>query len=114
MSMYENVGMTSLDYMEEILRLRKALADVADECSKAYDKIAQLENPWISVEDRMPEKDGSYLIAMYHRLMVGGIYKTYTARFVASFNAEYKEWTVMGEVCTTVTHWMNLPDFPEE
>ena len=100
MSMYENVGMTSLDYMEEILRLRKALADVADECSKAYDKIAQLENPWVSVEDRMP--DVNQLVLVYADL------DNKTAYCTTDYIGQNGTWT--GSFY--VTHWCYLPKAP--
>lgn len=69
MSMYENVGLTSLDYIEEILHLRKALADVSDECSKAYDKIANFEQQrWVSVKDRLPELSKEVLFCHKERI----------------------------------------------
>lgn len=73
-----------------------------------------LESNWISVKDRLPDEDGEYLISMYHRFMIGGIYKKYTGRFVAKYYAEYKEWRIMNDVCTSVTHWMPLPEPPKE
>jgi hypothetical protein len=69
---------------------------------------------WISVKDRLPDEDGEYLISMYHRFMIGGIYKKYTGRFVAKYYAEYKEWRIMNDVCTSVTHWMPMPKPPKE
>ena len=73
-----------------------------------------LESNWISVKDRLPDEDGEYLISMYHRFMIGGIYNKYTGRFVAKYYAEYKEWRIMNDVCTSVTHWMPLPEPPKE
>lgn len=69
---------------------------------------------WISVNEKLPDEDGEYLISMYHRFMIGGIYKKYTGRFVAKYYAEYKEWRIMNDVCTSVTHWMPLPELPKE
>ena len=116
MSMYEKVGMTSLDYIEEIQRLQADVARLAAENEKLLNKIAEIQfelddvvSDWISVKDRLPDEDGEYLISMYHRFMIGGIYKKYTGRFVAKYYAEYKEWRIMNDVCTSVTHWMPLP-----
>jgi hypothetical protein len=72
------------------------------------------KSEWVSVKDRLPDDDSEYLISMYHRFMIGGIYKKYTGRFVAKYYAEYKEWRIMNDVCTSVTHWMPLPTPPKE
>lgn len=102
MSMYENVGLTSLDYIEEILHLRKALAAVSDECSKAYDKIANFEQQrWVSVKDRLPEKHGWYLTAHKKK------YPTDSGIKICFFCHGY--FTTDKEV----THWRPLPEYPE-
>lgn len=105
MSMYENVGLTSLDYIEEILHLRKALADVSDECSKAYDKIANFEQQrWVSVKDRLPEKSGNYLTCNKNDDYV-----------VWRFDKENEEFGCADyEYEVEVTHWMSLPEPPKE
>lgn len=105
MSMYENVGLTSLDYIEEILHLRKALADISDECSKAYDKIANFEQQrWVSVKDRLPDKDGKYLV--FGKVALSDIHEEpiRLARFT-----ERKEWLTS----LSVKYWMPLPTLPE-
>ena len=106
MSMYENVGLTSLDYIEEILHLRKALAAVSDECSKAYDKIANFEQQrWVSVKDRLPDKDGKYLV--YGKVALSDIHgePIQLVRFT-----ERKEWLTS----LLVKYWMSLPEPPKE
>ena len=98
--MYENVGLTSLDYIEEILHLRKALADVSDECSKAYDKIANFEQQrWVSVKDRLPDKDGFYLA--YYTFKDGG------------HACDLFYFDVGSPISNAITHWMPLPQKPE-
>ena len=82
--------------------------------NKRISSIKPKESGWVSVDDKLPDEDGEYLISMYHRFMIGGIYKKYTGRFVAKYYAEYKEWRIMNDVCTSVTHWMLLPHLPKE
>lgn len=99
MSMYENVGLTSLDYIEEILHLRKALADVSDECSKAYDKIANFEQQrWVSVKDRLPDKIGKVLVIDNGKVDIN------------SWAGKYEGWYYANK---NITHWMPLPTLPE-
>jgi len=109
MSMYENVGLTSLDYIEEILHLRKALAAVSDECSKAYDKIANFEQQrWVSVKDRLPEIGKSVLI--YYPKWDGDEIQ------VAKLEDDGMMFDICGEFnigTGVVTHWMPLPQKPE-
>ena len=105
MSMYENVGLTSLDYIEEILHLRKALADVSDECSKAYDKIANFEQQrWVSVKDRLPEKHGWYLVSRKKT------YPTDSGMQVCFFC----HGRFMVDKKIKITHWRPLPEYPIE
>lgn len=107
--MYENVGLTSLDYIEEILHLRKALADVSDECSKAYDKIANFEQQrWVPVKDRLPEIGKSVLI--YYPKWDGDEIQ------VAKLEDDGMMFDICGEFnigTGVVTHWMPLPQKPE-
>ena len=106
MSMYENIGMTSLDYIEEILHLRKALADVSDECSKAYDKIANLEQQrWVSVKDRLPDKDYLYIVCRTfagHQIVFAALWEN--KKFISVVNHNPLEY---------ITHWMLLPEPPD-
>lgn len=64
---------------------------------------------WISVEDRLPEawknEDG---------VLVN--YMIYTPEFgadIGNYHAKDKRWLCMAIPCT-VTHWMPLPEVPEE
>lgn len=99
MSMYENVGLTSLDYIEEILHLRKALAAVSDECSKAYDKIANFEQQrWVSVKDRLPDKIGKVLVIDNGKVDIN------------SWAGKYEGWYYANK---NITHWMPLPEPPK-
>lgn len=110
MSMYENVGLTSLDYIEEILHLRKALADVSDECSKAYDKIANFEQQrWVSVKDRLPEK-GTYDRYLVHVENTTNFNRLLDNVIIALWCDD--DWLYDGWEDNRVTHWMPLPESP--
>ena len=60
--------------------------------------ISQLENPWISVEDRLPDEFGDYLV--------------YGEGFIES---DYWNSTIDGFAFRDdATHWMPLPTPPKE
>ena len=70
------------------------------------EKVSQ----WISVEDRLPEawknEEDNTLIN----------YMIYSPDFgvdIGSYHAQAKRWVCMGLPCS-VTHWMPLPEAPEE
>jgi hypothetical protein len=58
---------------------------------------------WISVNDRLPEKSGDYLVT------------DSMAKMVAYFSYEHKEWDFFGLDFwkdADITHWMPLPPPP--
>ena len=58
-------------------------------------------NPWISVEERLPEKVNKFLSdEVLVRYLRGG--KEYT--FVTHYDYEYQTWNI-----PNVTHWMPIP-----
>lgn len=56
---------------------------------------------WINVKDRLPEKEGLYLC--YHRAWITDVIEFY--------NGEFRE---IGLGDDKPTHWMPLPELPEE
>ena len=82
-------GMTSLDYLIEIQRLENEL--------KKYE--------WISVKDRLPDKDGKYLVC--GKVALSDIHgePIRLVRFT-----ERKEWLTS----LLVKYWMPLPNPPEK
>ena len=64
-----------------------------------------LSNGWISVKDRLPEKNGRYLVCEYG--------EAYSAEYEK--NRPDSEWTDDYEgYFMKVSHWMPLPEPPEE
>lgn len=84
-----------MDYglREKILRLARAFRDALDN--------APTVSGWISVKDRLPEKDGKYLVVDEGDVDVG---------FYVSGGWMWDG----GEDMLCVTHWMELPEAPEE
>ena len=60
------------------------------------------KSPWISVEERLPEKVNKFLSdEVLVRYLRGG--KEYT--FVTHYDYEYQTWNI-----PNVTHWMPIPE----
>lgn len=64
---------------------------------------------WISVDERLPEKDGMYLIFSPYTDKEGGI--VYCNRFVTKGNPIFPPNSF--ESISRVTHWMPLPEAPK-
>ena len=65
---------------------------------------------WISVEDRLPEvwkNEENDVLVNYM------IYAPEFGAYIGNYHAEAKRWLCMAIPCT-VTHWMPLPEAPEE
>lgn len=109
MSMYENIGMTSLDYINEIQRLQADVAKLTVENEKLLNKIAKIQfelddvvSEWISVNDRLPEE--------YENVLTYGARPFYDVVYINRLiDKKNGEWLYDG-----VTHWMPLPPLPEE
>ena len=65
---------------------------------------------WVSVDDRLPECEGSYIVYTER----GSIYAShfYTEKRFASGYIREAKWSQRGTV--KVTHWMPLPDTQKE
>ena len=77
---------------------------------------------WISVQDRLPEKTGSYLV-FYHEWSGGAFLPTYddcTIRVMRFLNSQKWCYPVCvdkrceADTNREVTHWMPLPEPPKE
>ena len=109
MSMYENIGMTSLDYINEIQRLQADVAKLTVENEKLLNKIAKIQfelddvvSEWISVNDRLPKE--------HENVLTYGARPSYDVVYVNRLiDKENGEWLYDG-----VTHWMPLPKPPKE
>lgn len=81
--------------------------DVALDAAEA---ISQLEARWISVNDRLPERGITRCIIAIK--LGNGLKGTLCARY----NADLKSWSgwYNDRITSEVTHWMPLPQPPEE
>ena len=91
-------------------------ADRIDELEKGYRK----QSEWISVEDRLPEKQGRFLVYAQLPTHAGVLLVNYTPKYKFgektlmgravwfSYDSEWGDYEIKG-----VTHWMPLPDAPK-
>lgn len=88
--------------------LREA-ADLIERLTAENAELREKVPQWISVEDRLPE-------AWINEDDVLVNYMIYSPDFgvdIGSYHAQAKRWVCMGLPCP-VTHWMPLPEAPEE
>lgn len=98
------------DYTELTKRLRECTAEqngektlwhqAADAIEELLQKTQQLHS-WIPVKERLPEKNGSYLVYVYGE--------------VTEMDCWHGKWHRLRDDYTkAVTHWMPLPKPPKE
>ena len=77
---------------------------------------------WINVKDRLPLKDGRYLVCIKSNFCRFMKIISYTLNYECVFSEEYLQgraiWYSYGEVGDyeelDVTHWMPLPELPND
>jgi len=91
---------------EAFLAGYKAAQEEADSCEHILDMSKMVDvNGWVSVKERMPEKNSEMLLLM----CVDGYELGYYERYKG-----YGWTNVLGTDCLNVTHWMPLPEPPKE
>ena len=68
-----------------------------------------MNDGWISVDDRLPEKTGRYLV---HTSCIANYRPLKDNVFVAGF--VNGDWVFEGWESNLVTHWQHLPEPPKE
>lgn len=91
-------------WMAKYDRLREKYGELNCDYAAALDKINELEDRWISVDDRLPENRNDVLVVISLGIM-----------FVAWYDSFYNnEWMYDGVTLHNVTYWMPLPQPPEK
>jgi len=84
-----------------------------DDNAKLQARIAELESPWIPVSERLPEIGSRFLI--YDNYCRG---KSDDTGHCTQLGRMSKSWGIahsgMNGECPTITHWMPLPQPPED
>lgn len=86
--------------------------DCKDDCTKCLaDHLlanGMTVQGWISVEERLPENDGSYLVYTARGSVC--VVHFYTQKIIHETYVRPEGWSGKGKV----THWMPLPQLPKE
>ena len=97
----------------ELLDAAADLIEKPSECCARYAEeitVAQERTRWIPVTERLPDvwrNDETSELVNYM------IYSPYFGVDIGNYHAEAKTWLCVALPCT-VTHWMPLPEWPEE
>jgi hypothetical protein len=68
------------------------------------------ENPWISVKDRLPDKNEKVVVSIKH----GNKSVCVTGFLDGSGNGWQVDWDPEDPSFEAITHWMPIPPLPEE
>lgn len=101
---------------EEVNQLENALRNVNEYCHQLRNKVYELRNPWISVEDRLPEKTRnlSPFPDEYNEMVVLVInkqsgkrlaYRDYKGVWRDDYTCE-----IVNQNYAKITHWMPIPE----
>ena len=96
---------------------------IADELIAAGVRFAPVEiaSQWISAKDRLPEKEGRYIVVNES----GNVFDAYYDENIVD-ECQFGEWVQMFDPVTLgaidcewrsyeeITHWMHLPELPKE
>ena len=79
------------------------------------ERIAELENQWISVDDRLPELEDNSVLVYFTTTSIETVhiednFKDIPNGFDKEGNQLYTKWYI----CSGITHWMPLPSPPKE
>ena len=84
---------------------------------KTVDAAEVLRNQWISVEERLPDEEGKYLVTLDDGITTIDFlyfYKHYPY-YRKGIRTDRPVWCDWDEYCYfSVTHWMPLPELPDK
>ena len=101
-----------MSYEETLERVIQRLDSEEKEKDK---RIAELENQWISVQDRLPELEDNSVLVYFTTTSIAVVhiednFKNIPNGFDKEGNQLYTKWYI----CSGITHWMPLLDPPKE
>ena len=91
-----------IEEMEQTLcNARKVYVYSKDIAEHLYNAGYRKQSEWIGIEERLPEREGTYLVYTYKGAIKFGDFRCYYAK---NDNPQFDYY---------VTHWMPLPDAPK-
>lgn len=91
------------DIPSEEMTLEQAQSAVRELRKKVAEQFSKMQNEWISVKDRLPEKHGWYLVFKHRRFSI--------AEWTGDCWYNENDLPIDDIV---ITHWMPLPEPPKE
>lgn len=95
---------------EEIKELELSLEAAADVVKTLTKQLNELRNPWISVEERLPEEnqdDKGYSVEIIGLFSDGTVSKCFCS-------IDEGIWFIEGITCDKPTYWMPIPELKKE
>lgn len=99
---------------EEIKQLEQALAATEDVLDVKRKKLDQLHNPWVSVEERLPEESQIVFVHMQGGSFDSAIYTNgaFERSLQLKFGMKDEGYTIISweqRFKSNITHWMPIP-----
>lgn len=99
--------------LDDIISLPNLIDSTRKPLTMARDIITARPGPWVSVTDRLPERDGRYLCVYKFMFSDETLGKTAHTK-VLYYRATGQPLGFAQSGILVVTHWMPLPDLPWE
>ena len=101
-----NVPAAELEHIENLCRLRKEILEII---RNTHNK----QSEWISVDERLPEVGGTYLIALKEKYEWEKEWRYHVdaASFTFEWDCIFHDWDEGQDI--HITHWMPLPEAPK-
>jgi len=103
---------------ERIAELESLVADLWEHNLDLETWLAELkaerlsQNPWISVEDRLPESGDKYLVLLNNGQSHFATWVS-SALTLSALETNSPYWAIGIDEISNVTHWMEIPPIPE-
>ena len=113
MSMYENIGMTSLDYINEIQRLQADVAKLTVENEKLLNKKAKIQ--WVSTKYELP-KNNEEVLVWFEYFRYGEYNRLFQTWGIGEYFKNYDTWMINHETGwrdLRVIAWLPIPEPPD-
>ena len=106
------------EYSDNPYDFNSAVREVCLECAEEHEQLVSwLEelkqrrevDKWVSAKERMPDKDGVYIVVVQYTAKYEKGSPTHTIELLVSYDTKYGQWSTPDDVIA----WQPLPEYTE-